>query len=153
MSVPSPRHSRTSRRMSAPFDDADAPSSKRQKYQHSRMASDATTYSHGLVDHELHGARIFPSGPPPHFRNQPETVDTEMRAEELSTSVPLQIKRLSPTAYVPTRGSAFAAGYDLYASETSVVPGRGKAMVSTGIAIAIPPGTCQYHSTQKLRSS
>lgn len=128
--------------MSASFGDLDAPSSKRQKFEDTRMTSDATTYSHGLIDHELHGARIFPAGPPPHFRNQPETVEMETQAETLSRSVPLQIKRLSPTAHVPTRGSAFAAGYDLYASENSVVPSRGKAMVSTGIAIAIPPGTC-----------
>lgn len=56
----------------------------------------------------------------------------------------LQIKKLSPHAKAPTRGSKFAAGYDVYASETQVVPARGKAMIGTGIAIAVPVGTCEF---------
>lgn len=55
----------------------------------------------------------------------------------------LQIKLLTPDARAPTRGSALAAGYDLYASEDTTVPGRGKAMVETGISIAVPEGTCE----------
>ena len=53
----------------------------------------------------------------------------------------LQVKLLSPTAKPPTRGSAFAAGYDLYASSAATVPARGKALVDTDISIAVPAGT------------
>ena len=38
-------------------------------------------------------------------------------------------------------GSAFAAGYDLYASKPSTIPARGKALVSTDLSIATPEGT------------
>jgi dUTP pyrophosphatase len=51
------------------------------------------------------------------------------------------IKKLSPTASAPTRGSAFAAGYDLYASKQATVPARGKVLVSTDLSIATPEGT------------
>ncbi|CAK9786502.1 dUTP diphosphatase [Cutaneotrichosporon oleaginosum] len=54
---------------------------------------------------------------------------------------PLRVKRLAPTAVVPTRGSSSAAGFDLYASRPAVVPARGKAMVDTDISIALPEGT------------
>lgn len=53
----------------------------------------------------------------------------------------LQIKRLSPSAKLPTRGSEYAAGYDLYASKEAVVPARGKVLVDTDISIAVPAGT------------
>jgi deoxyuridine 5'-triphosphate nucleotidohydrolase len=53
----------------------------------------------------------------------------------------LQIKLLSPTAKAPTRGSAYAAGYDLYASKATTVPARGKVLVDTDISIAVPAGT------------
>lgn len=54
---------------------------------------------------------------------------------------PMLVKRLAPSATVPTRGSAHAAGFDLYASRTATVPARGKAMVDTDISIALPVGT------------
>lgn len=53
----------------------------------------------------------------------------------------IQVKLLSPTAKVPTRGSAFSAGYDLYASKEAVIPARGKALVDTDISIALPVNT------------
>ncbi|RCI15613.1 hypothetical protein L249_3436 [Ophiocordyceps polyrhachis-furcata BCC 54312] len=57
-------------------------------------------------------------------------------------SVPaLQVKKLSDKARLPTRGSAFAAGYDLYAARETVIPARGKALVDTDISIAVPAGT------------
>lgn len=61
----------------------------------------------------------------------------------VSQSPPLLVKKLSPTAKTPTRGSAFAAGYDIYASQASCVPKRGKVLVDTDIAIAVPQGTCE----------
>lgn len=54
---------------------------------------------------------------------------------------PLRVKRLVENAIIPTRGSASAAGFDLYASQDDTVPARGKAMVETGIAVALPAGT------------
>lgn len=44
-------------------------------------------------------------------------------------------------AKAPTRGSEFAAGYDMYASEDKVIAARGRALVKTGVSIAIPEGT------------
>lgn len=67
---------------------------------------------------------------------------TAATAEAQSALTPaLQVKLLTPSAKAPTRGSAFAAGYDLYASESTKVLSRGQATVSTGISIAVPPGT------------
>ncbi|CEJ86210.1 Putative DUTP diphosphatase [[Torrubiella] hemipterigena] len=60
---------------------------------------------------------------------------------EMSSEPALQVKKLSATARLPTRGSDFAAGYDLYASKETVIPARGKALVSTDISIATPPST------------
>ncbi|KAH6660138.1 putative Deoxyuridine 5'-triphosphate nucleotidohydrolase [Truncatella angustata] len=59
----------------------------------------------------------------------------------LEQSPPLLIKKLSDKARLPTRGSAFAAGYDLYAAKDTVIPKRGKVLVDTDIAIAVPAGT------------
>lgn len=56
---------------------------------------------------------------------------------------PLLIKKLSDKARLPTRGSAFAAGYDVYAAKETTIPARGKALVDTDIAISVPAGTCK----------
>lgn len=53
----------------------------------------------------------------------------------------LEVKLMSPQAVVPTRGSVFAAGYDIYACEDKAIPPLQRCMVDTGIAIAVPPGT------------
>ena len=53
----------------------------------------------------------------------------------------LQVTKLTPRAFLPRRGSLGAAGLDLYAIETQVVPAFGKAKVNTGIAVACPTGT------------
>jgi dUTP pyrophosphatase len=55
---------------------------------------------------------------------------------------PLLVKKLVESAQAPTRGSAFAAGYDLYSAKETVVPAKGKALIDTGLAIAVPEGTC-----------
>ncbi|KAI0396658.1 deoxyuridine 5'-triphosphate nucleotidohydrolase [Xylariaceae sp. FL0594] len=62
-------------------------------------------------------------------------------APQLEQAPPLLIKKLSDKARLPTRGSAFAAGYDIYASAPATVPARGKVLVDTDIAIAVPAGT------------
>jgi dUTP pyrophosphatase len=53
----------------------------------------------------------------------------------------LRVKKLSPHAILPSRGSALAAGYDLSSAYECVVPARGKALVKTDLSIAIPVGT------------
>lgn len=46
-----------------------------------------------------------------------------------------------PNAKLPTRGSALAAGYDLYASETVTLPKEGgRKVVQTGIRMKLPEG-------------
>lgn len=66
---------------------------------------------------------------------------------QVATQPPLLIKKLSDKARLPTRGSAFAAGYDLYAARETVVPGRGKGLVDTDISMAVPAGTCKFFSS------
>ena len=56
--------------------------------------------------------------------------------------VAMNIKKLNEKATVPTYGSAFAAGADLYACEDAPVtiePGQTK-LVHTGLAMEIPAG-------------
>lgn len=62
----------------------------------------------------------------------------------LSQSPPLLIQKLSSAAKTPTRGSKFAAGYDLYSARATTIPARGKSLVDTDLAIAVPEGTCQF---------
>jgi deoxyuridine 5'-triphosphate nucleotidohydrolase len=52
----------------------------------------------------------------------------------------LQFKRLHPGARLPTRGSAGAAGLDLYAVERVTIRPGGRAAVRTGLAAAVPAG-------------
>ncbi|QSZ28835.1 hypothetical protein DSL72_003340 [Monilinia vaccinii-corymbosi] len=66
---------------------------------------------------------------------------TSTTARKSSTPPPLLIKKLSPRARLPTRGSAFAAGYDIYAAKETVVPAKGKVLVDTDISMAVPEGT------------
>merc|ERR1711915_576298 len=53
----------------------------------------------------------------------------------------LEVAKLSENATIPTRGSATAAGYDLYSAEDCVIPARGKGLVKTDIQIKVPHGT------------
>lgn len=50
----------------------------------------------------------------------------------------LHVKKLSDNAKLPTRGSVGSAGLDVYAAHAHSVPARGKALVKTDIAMAIP---------------
>jgi len=60
---------------------------------------------------------------------------------KVDAAPPLLIKKLSEKAKLPTRGSAFAAGYDIYAAKDTIVPARGKVLVDTDISMAVPAGT------------
>jgi len=53
----------------------------------------------------------------------------------------LRIMKLSDKAIIPTKGSRFAAGHDIYALRNGLVPAKGQTMVETGIAIGLPEGT------------
>ena len=50
-------------------------------------------------------------------------------------------KLLDKTAKLPTKGSARAAGHDLYAAENATIPAGQRGLVDTKIAVALPPGT------------
>ena len=50
----------------------------------------------------------------------------------------MKIKRLKENAIVPTQGSNFAAGYDLYSTENAIIPPHETRMIDTGWAMEIP---------------
>lgn len=49
----------------------------------------------------------------------------------------LNVKKLSETATIPTRGSEKSAGLDLYAAENCVVEARKTRAIRTGIAVSL----------------
>lgn len=54
----------------------------------------------------------------------------------------IEIKKLKDTAKIPTRGSKYAAGYDLYAcidEEVTILPHTTE-KIGTGLSIAVPEG-------------
>jgi len=53
----------------------------------------------------------------------------------------LPVMKLDDNATVPTRGSKYSAGLDLYSSAETVIPAHGKAIVSTSIAVFLPRNT------------
>lgn len=55
----------------------------------------------------------------------------------------IKFKKLSDLAITPTKGSAAAAGYDLYAAikENVTIPAHGTEKISTEIALELPEGT------------
>ena len=59
----------------------------------------------------------------------------------MNINMEVKIKKLTPTAKLPTYGSAFAAGADLYSDEAefTVAPGETH-LVHTGLSIEIPEG-------------
>lgn len=103
---------------------------------------------------------IVPISPPAKrikTENKPtnETMDSSNGAaqqQELQAP-PLLIKKLSDKARLPTRGSAFAAGYDLYAARDTTIPARGKALVDTDISMSVPAGTCKSIRFRHLRNA
>ena len=67
----------------------------------------------------------------PDFPYQPCTEKLDLGSNQLL------VKLLFPYVRKPTRGSESAAGYDLYASEETIIPPKSRKMVDTGIAIAM----------------
>ena len=56
--------------------------------------------------------------------------------------IQIKIKKLNENANIPTRGSAYSAGYDLYAciDEPITIPAHSTVKIGTGLAIEIPDG-------------
>ncbi|MBR5981540.1 MAG: dUTP diphosphatase [Firmicutes bacterium] len=54
----------------------------------------------------------------------------------------IRVRRVSPTALLPTRGSSSAAGYDLYADlqEDLVIAPHTTAKIDTGLQFELPEG-------------
>lgn len=52
----------------------------------------------------------------------------------------LRFKQLDPQAVLPARGSALAAGLDICSIEDVELQPKQRAVVRTGLAVAIPPG-------------
>ena len=54
----------------------------------------------------------------------------------------IKVKKVSPTAVIPTRGSSSAAGYDLYADvpEPVCIPPHATVTVDTGLQFELPEG-------------
>jgi dUTP pyrophosphatase len=53
----------------------------------------------------------------------------------------LKVKRLNPAAVLPSYARAGDAGLDLFASQSATIAPGASALVGTGIAIELPPGT------------
>jgi dUTP pyrophosphatase len=52
----------------------------------------------------------------------------------------INVKKLSDYATIPTQGTEFAAGYDLYAAEDAVVVCGSRKLIKTNISMEITPG-------------
>ena len=72
-----------------------------------------------------------------HQKRSAETAPLPQKHERTS----LRIMKLSDKAIIPTKGSRFAAGQDIYALTDGLVPAKGQTMVETRIAIGVPEGT------------
>lgn len=53
---------------------------------------------------------------------------------------PVAVKKLDPTAVIPTKANGYDAGYDLYALENLEIGPVNQKLVKTGISMAIPKG-------------
>ena len=68
----------------------------------------------------------------------------------MDESLEVMVARTDDGARLPTRGSEYAAGWDLYALEDCVVPFRKSVKLRTGLRVAIPVG---YEGQVRARSS
>lgn len=57
-----------------------------------------------------------------------------------SNQLLIQVKKLSEDAQIPTAGTPFAAGYDLYAAHDGVIYPKNRKLIKTNLAISIPAG-------------
>ena len=52
----------------------------------------------------------------------------------------LSFEKLDPNAVLPTRGSTYAAGLDLFSIEAATLGPKERRLIRTGLAVAIPKG-------------
>jgi dUTP pyrophosphatase len=52
----------------------------------------------------------------------------------------INVKKFSENAIIPTQGTNFAAGYDLYAAEDALVVCGSRKLIKTNISMEITPG-------------
>ncbi|OZC10095.1 dUTP diphosphatase domain protein [Onchocerca flexuosa] len=74
-----------------------------------------------------------------------QRVDIILTVKEIISSIEAEKKsiyftKLSENAHIPTYGSEWAAGADLYSAYDCVVPAKGKASVGTDLQVQIPRG-------------
>ena len=77
-----------------------------------------------------------------------DLVYREIKREDYDTKIPflnaeVKYTKLNELAHEPTRGSEYAAGYDLYAATTDpvTIPAHSTIKVGTGLAFELPIGT------------
>ena len=68
------------------------------------------------------------------------SLDSEQLNDATASESVLSFKQLDPRARLPERGSAQAAGLDIYSLEEVVIEPMQRALVCTGLAVAIPEG-------------
>eukprot|EP01134_Creolimax_fragrantissima_P006096 CFRG6096T1 len=67
-------------------------------------------------------------------------LSTTAATKRLKTMPIMKVKKHSADAVIPVKGSAMAAGFDLFSAHDGVIPAEGKAIIKTDISIAIPEG-------------
>ena len=78
------------------------------------------------------------------FKRLLYTPSKEERKEPITASdkeVILKVVRTTPNAVLPTKGSDFAAGFDICCAEDTIIPQKGKGWVETDIKVDLPKGT------------
>ncbi|XP_050293431.1 deoxyuridine 5'-triphosphate nucleotidohydrolase-like [Anthonomus grandis grandis] len=50
----------------------------------------------------------------------------------------LKYTKITPHAYTPEKGSRLAAGYDLKSNHDTIIPAKGKTLISTGLKFELP---------------
>ena len=78
---------------------------------------------------------------------QDEPVQEKLRKWMLvQRAAAIQVMKMAAKATLPSKGSRFSAGHDLYTLEEVLIPAQGQKLIGTGIAIAIPQGTYCHKS-------
>jgi|SRR5882724_6525492 len=63
-----------------------------------------------------------------------------MQTAPAKDAAPLSFKKLDERAVLPSRGSSYSAGLDLYSIEDLTIAPKQRYLASTGLAVAIPEG-------------
>jgi deoxyuridine 5'-triphosphate nucleotidohydrolase len=67
-------------------------------------------------------------------------IESVVITTDYSWGIPLKCVKTEEEAIVPSMANKGDAGYDLYALEETIVPARGRAIIKTGISMAVPEG-------------